>query len=164
MAYQQGEIYFIRELDRVTKGYTPFVKIGLVRDADNRDSFNRLVEHQTGNPRQLDLDRSGIIKTDAVDLVEAQLHRFFAPRRVSGEWFEFAAEAEIQEAIKKATSFAKDAEERVPVFQIAEVLKNTPSTKGAKKATEEDRDIAFELAGAKLQIADCSLQSAARSD
>ena len=160
MGYQQGEIYFIRELDRATKGYTPFVKIGLVREAEDRDSFNRLVEHQTGNPRTLDLDRSGIVQTPAVDLVEAQLHRYFAPRRVSGEWFEFESEAQIQEAIKTATAFAKDAAARVPIFEDAEKLKNKVSIKGTKDATDEDIAIAKELAGAKLQIAACKTQQA----
>lgn len=158
VVYQTGEIYFIRELDRESKGHTPFVKIGLVRDADERDSFNRLVEHQTGNPRRLYLDRSGIVDTPAVDLVEAQLHRFFAPRRVSGEWFEFKSESQIQEAIDTARAFAEDAKKRVPVFEVAEKLKVQESTQGTKPATDEDLTIARELAGAKLQIAACEEQ------
>jgi soluble cytochrome b562 len=160
MGYQQGEIYFIREVDRATKGFTPFVKIGLVRDAEDRDSFNRLVEHQTGNPRQLDLDRSGIVYTPAVDLVEAQLHRFFAPKRVSGEWFEFDSEEQIKAAIETARNFALDASERVPVFEVAEQLKFKESTLGTKPASAEDLVIAKELAGAKLQIAACKAQQA----
>ena len=160
MGYQQGEIYFIREVDRSTKGFTPFVKIGLVRDAEDRDSFNRLVEHQTGNPRRLDLDKSGIVHTPAVDLVEAQLHRFFAPKRVSGEWFEFDSEDQVKEAIKTADAFAQDAKARVPVFEQAEKLKTQESTLGTKPATEEDLAIARELAGAKLQIASCKAQQA----
>lgn len=160
MSYQTGEIYFIRELDRASKGHTPFVKIGLVRDAEERDSFNRLVEHQTGNPRQLYLDRSGIVDTPAVDLVEAQLHRFFAPRRVSGEWFEFESESQIQEAIETAKAFAEDAKNRVPVFEEAEKLKFQESSNGTKQASDEDLVIAKELAGAKLQIAACKAQQA----
>lgn len=158
VGYQQGEIYFIRELDRATKGYTPFVKIGLVRKAEGRDSFNRLVEHQTGNPNKLYLDRSGIIDTPAVDLVEAQLHRFFAPKRVSGEWFEFESESQILEAIDTANAFAEDAKKRVPVFVLAEKLKWQESTKGSKKASDGDLGIAQELAGAKLQVAACKAQ------
>ena len=66
--YNSGEIYFIREIDYLTSQKTPFVKIGLVRYSDKRDSWGRLYEHQTGNPRKLDLNPSHILSTQAVDL------------------------------------------------------------------------------------------------
>ena len=51
MALTPGEIYFVRETDYLTKELTPYVKIGLVRAAEFRDTANRILEHQTGNPR-----------------------------------------------------------------------------------------------------------------
>jgi hypothetical protein len=155
MSYQKGEIYFVRELDRKTGTHTEFVKIGLVRYKEGRDSFNRLLEHQTGNPRPLGLKREEIVVTDAVDLVEAQMHRLFADQRVSGEWFEFANELEIQKAVTKARELKDEVEKLVPLFEQAEKLKNLESTEPMKAATEEDLALALELAIAKDCVKVC---------
>jgi hypothetical protein len=56
MATAAGEIYFIGEKDLRSKEVTPYFKVGIVREnAENadRDSTQRLLEHQTGNPREL---------------------------------------------------------------------------------------------------------------
>ena len=51
-----GEIYFIKERDRIAGANSSYVKIGMVGDTE-RGSKERLSEHQTGNPR--DLERAG---------------------------------------------------------------------------------------------------------
>ena len=79
MDYVSGEIYFVRE--RTDNGFSPFVKIGLVHGI--RDSLTRLKEHQTGNPRRLFIDEKQVVRTEAVDRVEAQMHKIFSPKRVS---------------------------------------------------------------------------------
>lgn len=143
MAYQQGEIYFIRE--REAGALTSFVKIGLVRYADGRDSFSRVLEHQTGNPRQLVLDNDHVVKTDAVNMVEAQLHRIFASSRVSGEWFRFDDAAGIPAAISKAKELALDAATRVKLFEKADALRLQPSTDVELEPTPELTDMANRL-------------------
>lgn len=154
--YQDGEIYFIRELDYKTGKPSPFVKIGLVRYKENRDSFGRLSEHQTGNPRKLDLSKEHVIKTQAVDLLEAQLHRQFATKRISGEWFEFQNDAEIDAAVKTAQDLAKEVTKRLPIFQKAQDLEIIESTKlEMKDATDEHLALARTLAISKAKIASC---------
>ena len=155
MSYQKGEIYFVRELNRKTGNHTEFVKIGLVRYNENRDSFNRLREHQTGNPRPLGLKRDEIVVTEAVDLVEAQLHRLFADQRVSGEWFEFSSEPDIQKAITKARGLRDEVAKLVPLFEEAEKLKNVESKDPMVSATDEDFALALELAVAKDCVKIC---------
>lgn len=82
-----GEIYFIRERDLLSHGTTNYVKVGLVREKDDRGSEERLLEHQTGNPRELFIHK--VVKTPAVSAIEGLLHGLFAAHRVSGEWFDF---------------------------------------------------------------------------
>lgn len=155
MSYQHGEIYFIREREAV--GFSPYVKIGLVRYAEGRDSFNRLSEHQTGNPRHLFLDQRLIIQTQAVDMVEAQMHRQFATKRVNGEWFEFSAEVELEEAINEARKLAIDVSTRVMVLTTAEELAKQVSTGRILTASAEIHEKAKALALAKEKSRRCSV-------
>ena len=53
MILTPGQLYFINEQDVQTGARSSYYKIGIVRDAAGRDSKNRLLEHQTGNPRKL---------------------------------------------------------------------------------------------------------------
>ena len=81
-----GEIYFIAEESSVSAPPVR-VKIGLVREsANSRDSRDRLLDHQTGNPRNLVLLEA--IKTARVSQVENSLHQRYASQRGIGEWFE----------------------------------------------------------------------------
>jgi hypothetical protein len=82
-----GEIYFIGEKDLRTKEVSRYFKVGIVRenpDNADRDSTQRLLEHQTGNPRELYIE--SVVKTDQVELVETLLHKKFATLGVRGEW------------------------------------------------------------------------------
>ena len=124
MRLQPGTIYFVRETDRDTGKYSDLVKIGLVESP--RTARQRLSEHQTGNPRKLDLDNQSV-ETEAVGYVEAQLHKAFASKRVLGEWFRFQNESEITEAVSKAQELAAMAASRTPVFAEAEALSNFAS-------------------------------------
>ena len=85
MAHMGGELYIIGEIDPVTGKDAPFVKIGIVRDSDTRNTAQRLSEHQTGNPRRLTVH--GVVKSSMVERLETAMHDTLAPRRISGEWF-----------------------------------------------------------------------------
>jgi len=87
MKLTAGEIYFVRERDIKSGEVTPYVKIGIVREGAKgpRTSEERLLEHQTGNPRNLFLHE--VINTPAVEEIETRLHRTYAEQAVSGEWF-----------------------------------------------------------------------------
>ena len=127
MNIESGEIYFVREVDPHTKKFTNFVKIGLVHESEERDSLTRLKDHQTGNPRSLELPPGNYFKVPAVTAVEAMMHKFYAQLRISGEWFEFESEAHVSKAKIKAQQLGDEVASFIPVFEAAGKLANTPS-------------------------------------
>jgi hypothetical protein len=137
MATASGEIYFIGEKDLRTKEITPYFKVGIVREnADNadRDSTQRLLEHQTGNPRELYIE--SVVKTDLVELVETLLHKKFAPLGVRGEWMLLTAE-ELAQVQKEASALAKEAGEITADLEKAEKLAKEKSDEELVPATDE---------------------------
>ena len=106
MKLTPGELYFIRERDKQTSEISRYVKIGLVKEKDDRASKERALEHQTGNPRELLIH--AVIKTPAISEIENIVHGLFAPERVSGEWFDFS-EAKLKEAMATAQELADEA-------------------------------------------------------
>jgi hypothetical protein len=151
MAHQKGEIYFVRERER-NGSSSPFVKIGLVHFKEQRDSFSRLLEHQTGNPRGLYLVPGEVVETNAVDRVEAQLHRIFAEKRISGEWFEFSSEEEIQQAVNQARSLSAEMASLMDFFETALYNDKQESVSGAREATQEELELGLSRLIAKEQI------------
>ena len=111
MVLKAGELYFLGELDHRTQQPTPYVKIGIVRESDVRDTAQRLKEHQTGNPRQI--VEVAVLGTPNVERVETTMHGLYAPYGVGGEWFERSG-AELAATIRHA-------EELVATMRTAEV-------------------------------------------
>jgi hypothetical protein len=126
------------------------VKIGLVEDP--RTAQQRLSEHQTGNPRRLVLNEDQLVHTDAVKYVESQLHKTFAPHRISGEWFQFDSEAVIREAVALAQSYSKQVGERMPFFEKAKNLKLVLSEGNIRGATDSLLGVAKDVALASVTI------------
>jgi hypothetical protein len=137
MATAAGEIYFIGEKDLRTKEITPYFKVGIVRENSenaDRDSTQRLLEHQTGNPRELYIE--SVVKTDLVELVETLLHKKFAPLGVRGEWMLLTTE-ELAQVQKEASALAKEAAEITADLQKAENLAKEKSDEELVPATDE---------------------------
>lgn len=155
MSYKSGEIYFIRETTQ--EGYSDFVKVGLV--ASPRTSQQRLVEHQTGNPRKLALLESHIVETDLVSRVEAQLHSRFAKSRVGGEWFAFRSDAELEEAILHAKGLASEAKMIVPELISADNLSKVESNGVSIAANSTSIETGRKLAVAKAQKKLCDVEA-----
>jgi len=154
MSYKSGEIYFVREVD--ANGYSPFVKLGLV--AEPRTSQQRLVEHQTGNPRKLELPNGHIVQTDLVSRVEAQLHSRFARYRIGGEWFSFENDEELTTVIQHAKDLARDARDLVPTLLEADRLQATKSNGQLLSSTSELEAIGRKLAEAKAKSKICDTE------
>ena len=131
------------------------MKIGLVRYKEDRDSYGRLSEHQTGNPRRLSLEDKYIVKTQAVDMVEARLHRIYAHSRISGEWFELANDKELDDAITEAQRLAKEVASYMPKFETAMKLDTLMSNKKTRAATDRELDLIQELIVARKQSKTC---------
>ena len=140
MKLTPGQLYFINEQDIKTGARTAYYKIGIVRDAEGRDSKDRLLEHQTGNPRKLCVVET--LNMPAVEYIETNLHYLFARNRVMGEWMEFTPE-ELKNAIAKANELKAEMEANLPDIQKAEELKNTISS-GSKIAPTYDSQYWFE--------------------
>ena len=135
MELGQGEIYFIAERDGFSN--TGFIKIGLVRERDGRDSYDRIKEHQTGNPRTLQMLE--YVKTVLVSTVENTLHREYAATRAEGEWFELDKSA-LDGAISRCKDLAASYATHVPTLTAAHALGAEQSAAGEVAATADNTD------------------------
>ena len=137
MATASGEIYFIGEKDLRTKELTQYFKVGIVRENEenaSRDSTQRLLEHQTGNPRELYIE--SVVKTELVELVETLLHKKFAPLGVRGEWMLLNPD-ELSKVQLEAQVLAAEAKEIINDMQLADRLAKTISDQQVISATDE---------------------------
>ena len=152
MKLTAGEIYFIRETDKLTKTESSYIKIGLIREGEDRTSEDRALEHQTGNPRELHVFEK--VQTHAVSEVENILHHFYANSRVSGEWFNLTPDL-LTEAIGKARELAATATKNIKALERAEALKLTVSTEDVILPTESIKKWHSQVLGANVQIKRC---------
>jgi hypothetical protein len=148
-----GQLYFINEQDIQTGARSNYYKIGIVRDADDRDSKNRLLEHQTGNPRKLCIVET--LYMPAVEAVETNLHYLFARNRVMGEWMSFT-DAELQKAISKAKELAEGMQANIKDFKRAEELKNIQSNGIITPASDDSKDLYAAVMNFKEIISSCN--------
>ena len=136
MITTSGELYFINEQDVRTGEKSNYFKIGIVRDADGRNSIDRLLEHQTGNPRKLCVVEA--IAMPAVEYIETNLHYLFARSRVMGEWMQFTPK-ELESAIAKAHELKDQMEATIREIELAEALKGVISN-GVRIAPTHDSE------------------------
>ena len=153
MKYDPGKIYFIKESSQNSNDF-PLVKIGLVYN--DRSPYERLKDHQTGNPRRLSLSDEYIVETDAVSFVEAQLHNRFSAKRVLGEWLRFESEKDLTVAISKADELSKEMAGNRSLFEQAETLKEIPDNGKTIPYTDDSESHATGLAIAKHKIQQCN--------
>jgi len=141
MATASGEIYFIGEKDLRTKELTQYFKVGIVRENPenaDRDSTQRLLEHQTGNPRELYME--SVVKTELVELVETLLHKKFAPLGVRGEWMLLNSD-ELAKVKLEADLLASEAKAIISDIQQAEKLAKIQSDEDVIPATDDLRQL-----------------------
>ena len=159
MKIKGGELYFIRENDVRTGELTPYVKIGIVRDkaGDDRDSNDRALEHQTGNPRKLFVE--SIIKTPSVTEIENIIHNLYAEERIYGEWFDFTSDR-FKSVKKMAMDLVKMAIDNQEKFEIADLFSSKASRAESIKPTPEIVDWHSKLLAAEVRVKSCvALQS-----
>lgn len=148
-AMASGELYFAGERDPRTQQHTPYVKVGIVRSAENRSSADRMKEHQTGNPRELLLIRA--IETPVVEQIETLMHGAFAPHRLSGEWF-FLSEQQCNDMIDRAAQYVGEAQSSIADMEYAEKLKDTPANGVTLPATDDIRELHRRLVVVRQEI------------
>jgi len=147
-----GEIYFLGEKDLKTGKDTNLVKIGLVREKESRDTWSRLLEHQTGNPRMLHVVE--IVKTPVVERVETALLGIFATRRVSGEWFYFN-DIPVTDAINEAKNLSRSANKQFKDLEKAEELKSKKSSSKVVSSNDSINKLHMEYLKLNFQIKQC---------
>jgi hypothetical protein len=144
MKFQRGEIYFVRE--QINGKDSKNVKIGLVNSP--KTSEERLIQHRTGNPNHLYIANK--IVTDAVHYVEKQLHKKYADKRISGEWFDLGNPDFFKKAIEDALSLSGDIAAKMPVITRAQSLDTEFDNLASVGPTDEIHDVAAELARSEL--------------
>ncbi len=144
-----GEVYFIGERDRSTGKLTENVKIGMV--GERGDSSGRLMQHQTGNPRDLVLHH--VVETPAPFWVENGLHQRLSGLRVRAEWHRLESK-DLEDAIRLAESLASESFVHIPFINEQERLKSCVSNGQIIDPTEESTEWQMRLSKAKAQL-DC---------
>jgi len=147
-----GEIYFIKERDVITDVLSSYVKIGLVRAADERVSEDRLRDIQTGNPRILYVH--DIVKTHCVSTVERMMHRKFATKMVLGEWFKLS-DSKLEIVISTCRTFAEGTEGHERRLAKVTLLEKFESKPDLLDATEDALSWAKELSESSAIVDAC---------
>lgn len=156
MSIAAGEIYFIGEKDLRTKKFTDYYKVGIVRENAqklDRDSVNRLHEHQTGNPRELYIEH--VQKSDLVELVETLLHKQFAPLGVRGEWM-LLTKKELEAVKASAKALAAEAKGIAANLIKVEALSKQKSDEVLIKPTKKMLELHQDLLLATAKMNSCN--------
>ncbi len=142
-----GQLYFLRERDFLTGEISRYVKIGLVRDA--KETAKRIAEHQTGNPRKIYDYRS--LSSPFVEHVETLMHYWFAPKWITGEWFNMN-EDEIDAAIAIAEEIIQEQQESKVTLERSYELGLMESTGETIEASEDAQKVWEELTQVKVEM------------
>ena len=134
-----GQIYFLDEID--PRGpQSNYIKIGKISPNDKgRSSLDRLKEHQTGNPRQL--NERYVLETLAdVSKLESILHNSFSTRRIRDEWF-ITQKGNIDSFVEKAKEINIALEEEIPLNQSIKDFGSEEDKGEEKKSCSESEDL-----------------------
>jgi hypothetical protein len=156
MSTAAGEIYFIGEKDLRTQKLTNYFKVGIVRENHvnlDRDSAKRMLEHQTGNPRELYIE--SVQKTDLVEHVETLLHKQFAPLGVRGEWMQLTPK-QLSDVKSSAKQLAQEAKAIAANLMKIDELSQKKSDETLLKPSKKLQDLheSYLLARAKVKACD----------
>lgn len=162
MGYKAGELYILGEIEPTRGARTPFVKIGIVKESDDRDTAKRIKEHQTGNPREI--TELHVIATPNVENVETALHGIYAPARIGGEWFH-CDDAALTGIIARAEDTAAAMRDAEASYIAANELKNVPSSGERREPSSTEADLGREFTAVRSLIkkADAAEKSVRRA-
>lgn len=142
-----GQLYFLRERDFLTRDTSRYVKIGLVRDI--KETQERIREHQTGNPREI-YDYCSL-ESPFVEHLETLIHYWFAPKWITGEWFDMTDE-DIENAIDVASLIIDEQNSIKQTLEKSYELANLESNGKMISSTDESTQIWEELIECKVEI------------
>ena len=143
-----GTLYFISEVDVLTGQTFDYYKIGLVKDSRQGDSFDRAGEHQTGNPRRLEVRYT--VETPAINDLETMMHDLYATERIFGEWFVLPGNS-IKKVVARAKELAAQQHSLVRSASAAAKYADVASNDKVITATPAAKSLYLELQQAKLE-------------
>ena len=132
-----GIIYFIGEIEVLSRKKSNFVKIGLVRITNGesaKSSINRTYEHQAKQPRELFIIDE--VNTNCVSIVEALLHTKLAQNNIRGEWF-VLEDDEVKSAVHQCRELATEFSQHSKVALTAESLAHCTSSNEVLMANDD---------------------------
>ena len=140
-----GEVYVIGEYVPGTNTPTGQYKIGMTQN--DRSTYDRMIEHQTGNPNRLFIH--GFVWCQASYLVEKMMHNQWNANRIGQEWFTLTP-AELMQVIADIATFeAQNSPNIVAIRQYYYAAPNPgdhPSLDAAQMAQAQTlRDNAYDL-------------------
>jgi len=144
-----GSLYFIAEVDVLTGEKFDYFKIGLVKDSRQGDSFDRAGEHQTGNPRRLEVRHT--VESPAINDLETAMHDIYATERIFGEWF-VLPKASVKSVVAKAEELAREQQSVLRAARTADKYAAIASTDRTLAATPTARSLYIQLQQAKLEL------------
>jgi Meiotically up-regulated gene 113 len=144
-----GTLYFIAEVDVLTGEKFDYYKIGLVKDSRQGDSFDRAGEHQTGNPRRLEVRHT--VESPAINDLETTMHDLYATERIFGEWF-VLPKTSVKSVVAKAEELAREQQSVLKAARTADKYAAIASTDRTLAATPTARSLYIQLQQAKLEL------------
>ena len=140
-----GEVYVIGEYVPGTNTPTGQYKIGMTQN--DRSTYDRMIEHQTGNPNRLFIH--GFVWCQASYLVEKMMHNQWNANRIGQEWFTLTPAELVQVMADIATFEAQNSPNIVAIRQYYYAAPNPgdhPSLDAAQMAQAQTlRDNAYDL-------------------
>jgi hypothetical protein len=144
-----GTLYFIAEVDVLTGEKFDYYKIGLVKDSRQGNSFDRAGEHQTGNPRRLEVRYT--VESPAINDLETSMHDIYATERIFGEWF-VLPKSSVKSVVAKAHELAEEQRGVMLSARAAEKYSQVASTNRTLSATATASHLYLRLQQAKLEL------------
>lgn len=144
-----GTLYFISEVDVLTGEEFDYYKIGLVKESRQGNEFNRAGEHQTGNPRRLEVRHT--VESPAINDLETHLHDIYATERIHGEWFLLPGNL-VKNALTTAQELALEQIALKDATATADEFSEVMSSDEMLSATPEAAALFSTLQQAKLEI------------
>ena len=140
-----GEVYVIGEYIPGTNTPTGQYKIGMTQN--DRSTYDRMIEHQTGNPNRLFIH--GFVWCQASYLVEKMMHNQWNANRIGQEWFTLTPAELVQVMADIATFEAQHSPNIVAIRQYYYAAPNPgdhPGLNAAQMAQAQTlRDNAYDL-------------------
>lgn len=148
-----GQLYLLREQDYLTGEISRYVKIGIVRN--EKETEDRIKEHQTGNPRKIVDFRS--LQSPFVEHLETLLHYRFAEQWITGEWFDLN-DTGLKNVLHEAEKIISEQKQIDAILKKSYELEKIVSSTPLRSPLTHESDLAEKLKNKYLEISVAELK------